>query len=299
MVAGMYWSQRMAEGMNRSARTVAVLSPAYVASEACAAEWQAAWPSDPVGAQRRLLPVRVAAFAPPAPFDGIVYTDLVGMAADVAAGRLTAAVDAVLTGGARPTVAPAFPGGSESPESSGSESPEGRRPRFPGVAPAVWSVDWPRNRLFTGREVELSLLRERLAGGGTAVAVASLALLAKRCGVAVAGAAEESARAVGLLAAGRRYRRWLLILDNAGEPDDLFGVLSAAVGCGACAGDVAGWPLVAVGGHGGRRRAAAGGRGPAAARACPGHHRHRRRWDMFLATLAEHLAARDVRGAPP
>ncbi|SBW25596.1 hypothetical protein FDG2_4607 [Candidatus Protofrankia californiensis] len=168
MVAGMSWSQRMAEGMNRSARTVAVLSPAYVASEACAAEWQAAWPSDPVGAQRRLLPVRVAAFAPPAPFDGIVYTDLVGMAADVAAGRLTAAVDAVLTGGARPTVAPAFPGGSESPESSGSESPEGRRPRFPGVAPAVWSVDWPRNRLFTGREVELSLLRERLAGGGTA-----------------------------------------------------------------------------------------------------------------------------------
>jgi tetratricopeptide (TPR) repeat protein len=119
--------------------------------------------------------------------------------------------------------------------------------------------------------VELSLLRERLVGDGTAVAlplavhglggvgktqlaveyafrhrfdydlvwwipaeepasaVASLARLAQRCGVAVEHEAEESARAaVGLLAAGRRYPRWLLVLDNATEPEDVFGILAAA-----------------------------------------------------------------------
>ncbi|WP_322751206.1 MULTISPECIES: FxSxx-COOH system tetratricopeptide repeat protein, partial [unclassified Frankia] len=260
MVAGMSWSERMAAGMARSARTVAVLSPTYVASEACAAEWQAAWRSDLVGARRRLLPVRVVDFVPPAPLDGIVRTDLFGVAAEVAAGRLAAAVDAVRRGEARPTTAPAFPGRT---------ADEG--PRFPGVAPEVWSVGWPRNRLFTGRDVELSRVRERLAGGGVTVAlpvavhglggvgktqlaveyayrhardydlvwwvpaedpgsmVAALAQLADRCGVAVAGTAEESARVVvGLLGQGRRYRRWLLVLDNATEPDDPFGVLAAA-----------------------------------------------------------------------
>src|SRR5215218_5021303 len=40
-------------------RTVAVLSPEYLASEFASAEWYAGFRQDPVGADQRLLPVRV------------------------------------------------------------------------------------------------------------------------------------------------------------------------------------------------------------------------------------------------
>ena len=102
MVAGMSWSERMASGMARSARTVAVLSPAYVTSEACGAEWQAAWRSDLLGRGRRLLPVRVVDFSPPAPFDGIVWTDLVGADEPEAASQLVAMVHVATSGGRWP-----------------------------------------------------------------------------------------------------------------------------------------------------------------------------------------------------
>ncbi|MCK9876967.1 FxSxx-COOH system tetratricopeptide repeat protein, partial [Frankia sp. Ag45/Mut15] len=59
--------------------------------------------------------------------------------------------------------------------------------------------------------------------------VAGLADLAGRLGVAVAGAAAESVeRVVSVLAAGRVVRRWLLLVDNAGVPSDLQGLLAAA-----------------------------------------------------------------------
>ncbi|MDT3445690.1 FxSxx-COOH system tetratricopeptide repeat protein [Pseudofrankia sp. BMG5.37] len=62
-----------------------------------------------------------------------------------------------------------------------------------------------------------------------ALALAALVRLAERVGVAVAGAAEESVRAVvALLASGRRFGRWLVVVDNVGAPGDLFGLLSAA-----------------------------------------------------------------------
>ncbi|WP_007512744.1 FxSxx-COOH system tetratricopeptide repeat protein [Pseudofrankia saprophytica] len=139
----------------------------------------------------------------------------------------------------------------------------------------VWDVGWPRNPLFTGREDELSALRDRLVGSGSAAvlpvavhglggvgktqlaveycyrfrrdyelvwwvaaqdsaaALAGLARLAERVGVAVPGAAEESVRAVMvLLASGSRFGRWLLVLDNAGVPADPFGVLKAAEASG-------------------------------------------------------------------
>ena len=144
----------------------------------------------------------------------------------------------------------------------------------PGGA-GVWSVPWPRNPRFTGRERELADLRARLVGDGRAVALpqalhglggvgktqlavqyayrhagdydlvwwvpaedpvvalGALAGLAVRVGVGVAGQAEHSAHAVvGLLREGVRFPRWLVILDNAGRPEDLFGLLSVAGGGG-------------------------------------------------------------------
>ncbi|OHV31704.1 cytochrome C, partial [Pseudofrankia sp. EUN1h] len=137
----------------------------------------------------------------------------------------------------------------------------------------VWSLPWPRNPHFTGREEELADLRARLVGDGRAVAVpqalhglggvgktqlavqyayrhagdydlvwwvpaedpalalGALAALAARVGMAAAGQAEQSARAVvEVLRHGQRFPRWLIILDNAGGPDDLYGLLSAAGG---------------------------------------------------------------------
>ncbi|ADP82497.1 FxSxx-COOH system tetratricopeptide repeat protein [Pseudofrankia inefficax] len=143
------------------------------------------------------------------------------------------------------------------------------------VGDVVWSLPWPRNPHFTGREVELSELRSRLVGDGRAVTMpqalhglggvgktqlavqyayrhagdydlvwwvpaedpalvlAALVVLAEQVGLAVAGQAEESAsEVVNLLRQGRRFPRWLVILDNADAPEDLFGLLSAAGGGG-------------------------------------------------------------------
>ena len=59
-VPGSNWVGKMQDGARDAARTVAVLSDAYLASEYGGAEWQAAWASDPSGAGRKLLVVRVA-----------------------------------------------------------------------------------------------------------------------------------------------------------------------------------------------------------------------------------------------
>ncbi|WP_241832405.1 effector-associated domain EAD1-containing protein, partial [Pseudofrankia sp. EUN1h] len=59
--------------------------------------------------------------------------------------------------------------------------------------------------------------------------IAGLAELAGALGVAVVGAAAESAsRAVGLLKARQVARQWLVVVDNAGAPSGLHGLLGAA-----------------------------------------------------------------------
>ncbi|WP_232425053.1 FxSxx-COOH system tetratricopeptide repeat protein [Pseudofrankia inefficax] len=81
-----------------------------------------------------------------------------------------------------------------------------------------------------GREYDLVWW---VAAEEPATTLAGLVWLAERIGVAVAGAAEESVRAlVALLGSGTRFARWLLVLDNAGAPGDLFGLLRAASASG-------------------------------------------------------------------
>ncbi len=261
MVAGTSWPERMAAGMAQAARVVAVLSPSYLVSEYCTAEWQAAWKDDPLGRRRRLLAVRVAPCSLPVPLDSIVITDVVGLDEAEATKRIMQMAGAASAGHAEPGLAPPFPG-------TAAQEP----PPFPGRRPAVWATPWPRNVNFTGRDGELSALRERLATsrpaavvvpqalhglggvGKTQLAleyayrhaadydvvwwvsaeqpplvVASLAELAGQLGLAVAGRAEESAAAaVEALRRGQPYGRWLLVVDNAGAPSDLHGLLSAA-----------------------------------------------------------------------
>jgi hypothetical protein len=48
-VPGSNWTQSMQEGVTSAARTIAVLSEAYLQSVYGSAEWLAAWVSDPAG----------------------------------------------------------------------------------------------------------------------------------------------------------------------------------------------------------------------------------------------------------
>jgi hypothetical protein len=156
-VAGSNWIQGMRAGVSGSARTIAVLSEDYLASEFGAAEWEAAWAKDPRGAGRKLLTVRVKPVERPDFLAAVVSVDLFGIPEAQARTRLRDMVSAAVTGRAKPEKAPGFPG---------QERVMPARPQFPGVLPRVWKVP-PRNPNFTGRGDDLAALARVLAAGPT------------------------------------------------------------------------------------------------------------------------------------
>ncbi|HLM55911.1 MAG TPA: FxSxx-COOH system tetratricopeptide repeat protein [Pyrinomonadaceae bacterium] len=138
----------------RAERTVAVLSPDFLASEFTAPEWAAAFSQDPTGEKGTLLPVRVRECDPQGLLGQIVYVDLVGL--NEAAAR-SALLAGVRRGRAKPDEGPEFP--SDAPRSVE------RRPHFPGALPPVWNVPVNRNPNFTGREDLLAALSHALSSG--------------------------------------------------------------------------------------------------------------------------------------
>jgi hypothetical protein len=162
MVPGSNWIQGMQAGVATAARTIAVLSPAYLESEYGTAEWEAAWASDPGGQQRKLLVARVKECDRPGLLAGIVGVDLFGKPEAEARARLRGMVSSAVAGRAKPDTAPGFPGGRAMP----------REPRFPGALPTVWKVP-ARNPNFTGRGADLAAVVAALASGST-VTVQSL-----------------------------------------------------------------------------------------------------------------------------
>ncbi len=68
---------RMQQGFNSGARTIALLSPAYQASEACRKEYSVALSGDPLNLQQRLIVLRVADCVPGGMLGHLAYTDLV------------------------------------------------------------------------------------------------------------------------------------------------------------------------------------------------------------------------------
>jgi tetratricopeptide (TPR) repeat protein len=152
-VPGSNWIERMDEGVRGATRTVAVLSDAYLGSVYGGAEWQTAWAADPAGTDRKLLVARVEDCERPGLLAGVVSSDLHGLTEAVARSRLRAAVAAALTGRAKPSVPPGFPG---------AERAVTGRPGFPVRLPGVWQVP-PHNPHFTGRTAELARLAAALA----------------------------------------------------------------------------------------------------------------------------------------
>jgi tetratricopeptide (TPR) repeat protein len=232
----------------KAERTIAVLSPAYLQSAYCQPEWAAAAAADPTGAQRKLVPVRIAECQPDGLLSQVVWIDLVGLDEATAHQKL---LDGIKTGRAKPTTAPAFPGAQ--PKAA---------PPFPGALSAIWTVPYPRNPFFTGRNELLRDLRKSLHAGRTVAvtqpvavhglggvgktqlaveyafahhkeydavlwavadsaetASANFAALAKPLGLPEAEAREQDAQVVAVQHWLQGHQRWLLVFDSVDSPE--------------------------------------------------------------------------------
>ncbi|MCM4075967.1 FxSxx-COOH system tetratricopeptide repeat protein [Paractinoplanes hotanensis] len=135
---------RMRAALESADRTIAVVSPAYLASRYCTDEWTGAFMEDEEG-RRRLVLVQIEECVLPRLLAPIVRIELFGADQDQARSRL---LDGLRLGRAKPSHQPPFPGASRS------------RP-FPGSRPAICNLQ-PRNPHFTGRRDLLDELRSRL-----------------------------------------------------------------------------------------------------------------------------------------
>ena len=151
MQPGSNFVAQMDEAARQAERTIAVLSPAFIASPYCRTEWAAAFARDPTGNDRRLVPVRVREFTPDGLLGQVVYVDVVGRTEAESRRELLAGVKA---NRAKPQAAPVFPG------ASGAVRDADRLVRRPSGGAAVFNVP-VTTRAFVGRERVL----EQLAGG--------------------------------------------------------------------------------------------------------------------------------------
>ncbi|NMF84114.1 TIR domain-containing protein [Nodosilinea sp. P-1105] len=96
----------MQRAMQKSDRTIAVLSPHFLQAEYTQSEWASAFAQDPQSIKRKLIPVRVADCKPDGLLKSIAYVDLVGCSQVEATEKLRQ----MLHDRAKPSQAPAFPG---------------------------------------------------------------------------------------------------------------------------------------------------------------------------------------------
>ena len=154
----------MSDALQRAERVVALFSAAYFdRSRYTTEEWSVSVLHEP-GVEDRLVPLRVEDVSPgdiPAVMRPLMFRDLFGTDAAQARRVLLEAVQ----GPRRPDRSPAFPGRDARDRPSG---PGGPVPRLPGSVPTVWNVQM-RNHGFTGRDRLLAQLRQRLLGGNRAV----------------------------------------------------------------------------------------------------------------------------------
>jgi hypothetical protein len=102
--------EALEDAVSTSTKTIAVLSPAFLASSEVQAPWQLAWSKDPNGVRRSLIPVRVVDCKPEGLLRNISSIDLVDLGAEDAKDLLLRKLHDALRGHARPATAPKFPG---------------------------------------------------------------------------------------------------------------------------------------------------------------------------------------------
>jgi len=151
---GQNFALSMHQALQTTERTIAILSPDFLAADYTAPEWAATFAADPRGTEGRLIPVRVRKCKPDGLLKAVIYIDLVGLSEEEAKKRL---LEGLKLDRAEPSTQPTFP------QQSPIVVPQ--HPRFPGALPPIWNVPHLRNRNFTGRETLLTDLRATLASG--------------------------------------------------------------------------------------------------------------------------------------
>ena len=138
-------------------RTVMVLSDAYLQALYTQPEWAAAFKQDPIGRERKLLPIRVSPCQLTGMLAPLVYVDLVGKSEAEAEALLLAA----LKDRAKPANRPTFTQSDSEPERATSNS-------VPSGDPNPFEIPYQRNRYFTGRQSVLERLHQQLNHATTA-----------------------------------------------------------------------------------------------------------------------------------
>lgn len=163
-VPGSNFVLEMQRAAAESKKTIAVLSPAYLAtSRFGAAEWASAFAQDPDGMTKALIPVRVAECAADGLLKGIVYIDLIGMDEPGAKRRL---LEAVKGGRRKPAIPPIFPGTSRSIATShefpGAPTQGARQRYMPTIRGAITDAD--RRRFMRSAFSEIQQMFEQSMG---------------------------------------------------------------------------------------------------------------------------------------
>lgn len=276
---GFNFVSRMQQALKEAERVVAVLSPDYLAAEFTQSEWAAAFAKDPRGEKGLLLPIRVRECDLEGVLPQIVYIDLAKLEEQAARRALLEGVKAER---AKPPVRPSFPGASQSSPQPlvfpGSlptlwNIPHQRNPYFLGREDLL---DELHAALTSGRaEERRRAVYGRGAVGKTQVAIeyayryaheyslvwwlrseepavlaADYAGLYGKLGLRPADTRDQKYMNDSVRLALEARAKWLLIFDNAVEPEEVLGYFpSAGGGHLLITSRATGWDTVGVGGH--------------------------------------------------